>query len=74
MNWTNLKTYLIILLVIINVFLIFNYADSTNGTAQLDNVDILNTVEFLGKQGIKVNKDVIPTDVYNSNIIECSYG
>ena len=74
MNWTNLKTYLIILLVTINVFLIFNYVDSTNGTAQLENTDILNTVEFLEKQDIRIKKEVIPTEVYNSNIIECSYG
>lgn len=54
--------------------MVLNYVYSTNSTAQLDDADILNTVEFLEKQGIKLKKDVIPTNVYNSNIIECSYG
>ncbi len=74
MNWTNLKTYLIILLAVINIFLIVNYMDSASSNTQLDDVAISNTVEFVEKQGIELEKYIIPTEVYNSNIIECPYG
>lgn len=73
MNWTKLKTYLIILLVAINLFLAISYINSIKKDSYLDNGAITNTVEFLAKQGIEISKETIPTKIYNSNIIECSY-
>lgn len=73
MNWTNLKTYLIILLAGINIFLAASYINSMNKSAYFDSSTVTNTVEFLDKQGINVDKDTVPTRIYNSNIIECVY-
>lgn len=73
MNWTSLKTYLIVLLVSINLFLGFSYINSLNKDSYLDDGAILNTVEILGKHGIQVEASEIPTRVYDSGIIECPY-
>ena len=73
MNWTNLKTYLIVLLVGINIFFAASYIDSMNKNAHLDDAAVINTVEFLEKQGIFVAQNTVPSQIYNSNIIECPY-
>ena len=73
MNWTKLKTYLIMLLVGLNLFLAISYINSIKTDSYLDNGAISNTIEFLAKQGIEISKETIPTKIYNSNIIECSY-
>ncbi len=73
MNWTSLKTYLIILLVVINLFLGLSYINSLNKTSHLDENAIVNTVELLGKHGVEIEASDIPSRVYDSSIIECPY-
>ncbi len=73
MNWTNIKTYLIILLTGINIFLAASYINSMNQSAYLDNDTIINTIGFLEKQGIEVSKDNVPPKIYKSNVFECIY-
>ena len=74
MNWTSLKVYLIVILAAINVFLTVSYIDSANKNSRIDNNTLVNTVEFIEKQGVLLDQSIIPTEIYNSKIIECPYG
>ena len=74
MSWKKIKTFLILLFLLINLYLIF----STNGTVikfdsvtAIDEETINKTVEILHHNyGISLKDDAIPSKINNINIID----
>lgn len=68
MNWKNIKTFLIILFLIVNIYLIFLLI-SSNKAALLSDVSINETITLLENNNIKVNSNIIPRNSENNNSI-----
>lgn len=60
MEWSKIKTILIWLFSIVNLFLIIVYLNSVYLENNLSDDVILNTVEVLGKNNVIISEDIIP--------------
>ena len=73
MNWKSVKIYLIFILAAVNIYLAASYISSQSRNMRLDSEAVANTVSFLQKNGVSIEKNVIPEQLYNSNIVETPY-
>lgn len=72
MSWRKIKTFLIVLFLIINIYLIFSTDNIFNITSQtsIDKSTISKTAQLLDSNfGIKVDKNIIPDKIKNLNNI-----
>lgn len=65
MNWERIKTFLIVVFVLINLFLIGFMALSFYTSTSVSNETIADTVEILAENQITLNPDIIPRSVSN---------
>ena len=69
MNWEKLKTFLIVLFSIINIFLITMKIATSSENVSIPRSTISDTVSVLSKNNIKINESVIPDKVKNMDDI-----
>ena len=63
MNWKNVKIYLIIVLLLLDIFLAVNILILGNGKSRLEKDSIENTVGILGEGGILIDPSLIPDEL-----------
>ena len=68
MNWKSIKTFLIFLFLIVNIFLIFLTIQMNNAQKLNDN-DISETITLLKKNNISIDSNIIPRVPSESDII-----
>lgn len=73
MNWKNVKIYLIIVLLLLDIFLAVNILILGNGKSRLEKDSIENTVGILGEGGILIDPSLIPDELESLKIIESSF-
>jgi|GEM_PF-430274 len=70
MNWARAKTWLIVLFLCVNAFLLYYIVKSHIESSYVDRKTIEQTVAMLQKNGISVDINIIPTRLPNLNPIE----
>lgn len=70
MNWEKLKTFLIILFIILNIFLIFVMHIDNSKNINISDETISNTIKVLENNNILIDKAIIPKKIVSLNAIE----
>lgn len=70
MNWERIKTFLIILFIGINIFLIAFTMSSVHRSTSVTEAVVGDTVGLLGANGITVDGDIIPLSVNNPGTLD----
>ncbi len=66
MNWKNIKTFLIILFLLVNIYLIFLSANH-NKASMISDDSINEAINLLENNNIKIDKNIIPRNSENNN-------
>lgn len=65
MNWERVKSFLIVLFVGINIFLISFMLSSVKRSSSVNKTVVADTVSILNANGVSVNENIIPSSISN---------
>ncbi len=69
MNWSKVKTILIVLFLGVNIFLLTSMMISANKTIMISSETLDNTIEILNKNNIEIDRELIPKKVENLSFL-----
>lgn len=73
MNFRNIKIFFILLLLILNTYLLYNYTFSEKSISRIDTDAIQNVVSLLESSGIIIDPQTIPYNYPDADIIESEF-
>ena len=73
MKWKHVKSLMLVLLLAVNVFFIYNIIHQYNVSYRIDETALENTVGILKESGIYIEKDVVPKEKMTEKVHEFLY-
>ncbi len=73
MNFRNIKIFFILLLLLINTYLLYNFVASDKNSMKIDSSTLNDIVSILQNNGISVDPAIIPTTYPDADIIESDF-
>ena len=73
MNWKKVKTIIIVILLVVNLFFVYNIYIQYKNIYLIDKKSINTTVELLEQNNIIISADIIPEKKLTANIYECRF-
>jgi hypothetical protein len=74
MNWGSVKNLLIAMLVVANLFLLYNISVQNRRKGYLDESQVIDAVELLAERGLTIDLKRVPLQKFNADIYESLYG
>ncbi len=73
MNWSSIKNYMIAILLLANLFLVYNIVRQDRTRNYISDEEISDAVELLSERGLIVPRSSIPTKKFKANVYESLY-
>ena len=74
MNWGSVKNLLIAMLVVANLFLLYNISVQNRRQSYMDETEVKNAIKLLADSGLEIDPSHVPLRRFDADIYESMYG